>query len=162
MNGSQAKESRLKHAYKTFVQGENAIRHFVLLIIRLYWGAMLIMTGFGKLANIHMVSDYFAELHIPLPMVSAYLTAIFELLGGLSLFLGLFARLFTIPLIIIFLSAYSTAHSEALTGFFRNPSLFIMQDPFLYLYASLIVLCFGSGAASIDYWIEKKAYGKAL
>lgn len=152
----------LKHLYYGIVQGENFLGHFLLLIIRLYWGGLLIMTGLGKLMNASGVADFFASLNLPAPLFMAYFIGICELIGGASLFLGFFSRIFSILLICVFIGAYSTAHQEALINFFSNPSLFIKQDPFLYLYASLIVLCFGPGFVSIDYWIEKKAYGKAL
>jgi len=152
----------LKRLYYGIVQGENFLGHFLLLVIRLYWGGLLIITGIGKLMNIHGVADFFASLDLPAPLFMAFFVAIVELIGGVSLFIGLFSRLFTILLVLVFFGAYSTAHQEALISFFTNPSLFIMQDPFLYLYASLIVLCFGPGFISIDYWVEKKSYGKAL
>lgn len=152
----------LKHLYYGIVQGENFLGHFLLLIIRLYWGGLLIMTGLGKLMNASGVADFFASLNLPAPLFMAYFIGICELIGGASLFLGFFSRIFSILLVCVFIGAYATAHQEGLINFFSNPSLFIKQDPFLYLYASLIVLCFGPGFVSIDYWIEKKAYGKAL
>ena len=152
----------LKKAYWGFVQGEYFVGNFLLLIIRLYWGGLLVVTGLDKWTNIYGVADFFASLDLPFPLLTAYFVATFEFLGGISLFLGLFARIFSLILTLLFFVAYATAHQEALVSFFVNPSLFIMQDPFLYLYASLVVLCFGSGFISIDYWLEKRAYGKAL
>lgn len=152
----------IKTGYKGLVLSENFVRHFLLLAIRLYWGVLLIMTGIGKWANIGSVASFFADLGIPAPYFSAYLAATFEFLGGVSLVVGLFSRIFSIFLIVIFAVAYATSHLESVHMLFNNPSLFISQDPFLYLYASLIVLCFGPGMFSFDYWIERKAYGKAL
>lgn len=151
-----------KRFYYGMVKGERFLGHFLLLIIRLYWGGLLVLTGLGKLMNASGVADFFASLGLPAPLVMAYIIGICEILGGASLFIGLFTRFFSILLIIVFFGAYATAHQEALINFFSNPSLFITQDPFLYLYAALIVLCFGPGFISIDYWIEKKAYGKPL
>lgn len=152
----------VKHAYYGIVQGENFLGHFLLLIIRLYWGGLFVVTGVGKLMNIDHVASYFASLNLPAPLFFAYVIGIIELLGGVSLFIGLFSRLFSIVLAVLLIAAYATAHQEALINFFVNPNLFFMQQPFLFLYATLIVLCFGPGFISIDYWIEKKAYGKAL
>lgn len=162
VNDSKPKNGIFKKSYWGLVQGENFLGNFFLLIIRVYWGGLLIVTGLGKWMNIYGVADYFSSLGLPYPLASAYIVGSIEFLGGLSLFLGLFSRLFSILLVIIFAGAYATAHKEALTDFFTNPSLFIMQDPFHYLAAALIVLCFGPGFISIDYWLEKRAYGKAL
>ncbi len=157
-----AHDGWLKRFYHGITRGERGIGHFLLLVIRLYWGGLLVMTGFGKLMNIEGVADFFASIHLPAPLFTAYFVGVFELLGGASLFLGLFSRLFSIALVILFFVAYATAHQAALINFFVSPSLFIMEEPFLYLYASLLVLCFGPGFFSIDYWWEKKVYGKAL
>ncbi|MCC5832587.1 MAG: DoxX family protein [Chlamydiales bacterium] len=152
----------LKHLYYGIVQGENFLGNFLLLIVRLYWGTLLVLAGLGKLVNAGGVADFFASLNIPAPLFMAYFIGLIELLGGASLFLGLFSRLFSILLVCVFIGAYATAHQEALINFFAAPNLFINEAPFLFLYASLIVLCFGPGFVSIDYWIEKKAYGNAL
>ncbi|MCH9626457.1 MAG: hypothetical protein S4CHLAM2_00790 [Chlamydiales bacterium] len=156
------KDGWLKRFYHAVTRAERGIGHFLLLIIRLYWGGLLVMTGVGKLMNIEGVADFFASLNLPAPLFTAYFVGIFELIGGASLFLGLFSRLFSIALVILFFVAYGTAHQEALINFFVNPSLFIMQEPFLYLYASLLVLGFGPGFFSIDYWWERKVYGHSL
>lgn len=157
-----AERNWIKSIYWGFVKGENFLGNFLLLLIRIYWGGLLIVTGMGKWANIEGVSDYFASLNIPAPVFMAYFVGTLEFLGGVSLFLGLFARIFSLILVALLFVAYATAHQEALVNFFVNPSLFIDESPFLYLYASLIVLCFGSGFISIDYWWEKRAYGEKL
>lgn len=156
------KSGWLKNSYWGLVQGENFLGHFLLLVIRLYWGGLMVATGLGKWMNIYGVADFFASLNLPFPLLTAYVVASIEFLGGLCLFIGLFSRVFSILLAIVFMGAYMTAHQEALINFFVNPSLFIMQDPFHYLAASLIILCFGPGFISIDYWLEKRIYGEAL
>ncbi|NGX60984.1 MAG: putative oxidoreductase CatD [Chlamydiae bacterium] len=152
----------LKKANFGLAEGGHFIGHFLLLFIRLYWGGLLIITGLGKFASIPEVSDFFASLNIPAPTFLAYLVAVVEFLGGIALFAGLFSRWFGFLLTILFMVAYATAHSEALINFFVEPNLFISSSPFLYLYASLLVLCFGPGFVSIDYWLEKKSYGTPL
>jgi putative oxidoreductase len=154
--------SWLVKGYKSLVIGEKALGSFILLVIRLYWGWLLFFTGLGKWMHIGSVGGYFASLNISAPYFFAGLVATIELVGGISLFFGLWARLFTIPLVINFIVAYSTANIAATKNIFLMPGEFIKQEPFLYLYASLIVLCFGSGFFSFDYWIEKKIYGKPL
>lgn len=152
----------LKKSYRGLVTSENFLGNFLLLIIRLYWGALFVTTGFGKWMHIQHVGEYFASLNIPYPQIAAYSIATLEILGGVSLILGLFSRLFSLLLTILLSTAYATAHKEALTHFFTQPSLFIAQEPFLYLYTALVVLCFGPGFISIDYWLEKRSFGSAL
>jgi putative oxidoreductase len=152
----------LQKGYWGLVQGENFLGNFLLLIIRLYWGGLLVVEGLGKWMNLHAVADYFSSLHLPYPLLTTACVATVEFLGGISLFIGLFSRIFALLLAIVMATAYATAHKEALTHFFTRPSLFVMQDPFLYLYASLVVLCFGPGLFSVDYWLEKRTFGTSL
>lgn len=160
--GPEVNAGGLKKSYRGIVHLENFLSHFLLLAIRLYWGGLMMITGLGKWMNIHAVADYFASLNLPFPLLTAYVIGSIEFLGGFSLFIGLFSRIFSILLTCVFLGAYMTAHKEALKHLFMDPSLFVMQDPFHYLAAALIILCFGPGFISIDYWMEKRIYGKAL
>jgi putative oxidoreductase len=158
----KAKNGILKKGYWGLVQGEKFIGHFLLLIIRLYWGGLLVITGLGKWMNIDHVADSFQALALPFPLFTAYFIGAVEFFGGLSLFFGLFTRFFSLLLTIEFLVAYGVAHKTSVEHLFTNPSEFIMQDPFLYLYAALVVLCFGPGLFSIDYWTERSKFGTSL
>ena len=153
---SKASGGWLKKGYWGFTKAEGFLGHFLLLMIRLYWGYLLVMTGAGKGMHIQHVGEYFETLGIP--KVMAYVVASIELLGGISLFFGILTRFFSLLLTIVLATALVTAHRDAITSI----ATFIQQEPFLYLYASLIVLCFGPGLFSIDYWLEKKSYGEAL
>ena len=130
--------------------------HIILLIVRLYWGASLAITGFNKFLELDKISAFFASLNLPFPTATAIFVATVELIGGASLFLGLFSRVMSFILIIFFWGAYVTAHSEALWNVFSNPNGFLMEAPFLYLYAATLVFCFGAGFASFDFWLERK------
>lgn len=151
-----------KKAYWGLVQGENFLGHVLVLILRLYWGGLLIVSGWVKFMNADQVADFFSSLNIPYPVASAYIVAAVEFFGGISLFIGFLTRFFTVLLAAMLFTAYGTAHYDAFMNFFSNPSQFIQQPPFLYLLVSLIVLGFGPGLFSIDYWLEKRAFGRSL
>lgn len=153
---------KLKSSYYGLVEGENWTRHILLLLMRLYWGGLLVLAGLGKWMNIDGVAAFFAELGIPLPTFSTYLVGAIEFLGGISLLVGFLTRFFTLPLVVVFFVAYATAHADAMIMFFTNPKVFTSQEPFLYLLTSLIVMAFGPGALSIDALWEKRVYGKSL
>ncbi len=153
-----AKGNWIKKSYWGFVKAEGFLGHFLLLAIRLYWGALLVMAGAGKWMSIHEVGSQFAALNIPNAQAMAYLVATVELLGGISLIFGLLSRFFSLLLTIIFVTAFATAHRDSLA----SPRAFIQEEAFLYLYASLATLCFGPGLFSVDYWLEKRSYGEAL
>ncbi|MEZ5314672.1 MAG: DoxX family protein [Chlamydiales bacterium] len=154
--GKKTKKIWFKHLYYGIIQAENFLGHLLLFIIRFYWGGLLTLMGFGKFTNPVIFADFLSLFSIPAPLFIAYLIASFEIIGGISLFIGCFSRISAIFMIFLFIGIYLVAYQEALMTIFSNPSLFIHEEPFLYLYSTLIICCFGPGFISIDYWIEKK------
>lgn len=128
----------------------------LLLVVRLYWGIAFAQTGWGKLMNLERTAGFFESLGLPLPQLNAFAAGFTECAGGVLLALGLFARPATVPLIGTMLVAYGTAHREELTALFREPDQFLGADPFLFLFASVLVLAFGPGAWSVDGWRARR------
>jgi len=127
----------------------------VLLVIRAYWGWQFIQTGTGKLRNIDKVAHYFASLNIPAPKLNAIMAASTETIGGALLILGLCSRFASGALICVMGVAFYTAEHEALVGIFNSPDKFFAADPFLFLYASVIIFCFGPGKVALDTFLFK-------
>ena len=128
----------------------------LLLVIRLYWGISFAQTGWGKLMNLDRTTEFFTSLHLPMPRLNAIAAGSTECFGGILLTLGLFARPAAVPLIFCMLVAYATADREALLGIFSAPDKFLGADPFLFLFAAVIVLAFGPGRLSLDALLFKK------
>jgi putative oxidoreductase len=128
----------------------------LLLVIRLYWGIGFAQTGWGKLMNLDRTAGFFESLNIPLPKLNAILAATTETLGGVLLALGLFARPASVPLVFTMLVAYATAHREELMAITSDPGQFFSAAPFLFLFASLLVLAFGPGKLSLDALLARK------
>lgn len=147
----------LGKAYCDFCRACNYLQSPILLLIRLYWGWQFFHGGIEKFSNITHVAKYFGLLHIPFPLFSTYLVATVETLGGLLLLIGLFSRFAALFLVITMAVAYLTAELEAVRTIFVDPELFFKQPPFLYLYASLIVLAFGAGFFSLDYLLQRRS-----
>jgi putative oxidoreductase len=131
----------------------------VLLVIRLYWGWQFMLTGKGKLMHLDKTANFFASLNIPMPKLNAIIASCTECSCGLLLFLGLFSRFASLPLIGCMCVALWTADNEAVRSIFSDPDKFLGTDPFLFLYAAVIVFAFGPGKVSIDalIWKDKKA-----
>jgi putative oxidoreductase len=121
-----------------------------LLVVRLYWGWQFFLTGRGKLLHLDRTVNFFASLNIPAPKLNAVLASCTECTGGILLLLGLFSRFVSPALIAVMCVAYATADSEALHSIFSNPDKFLGADPFLFLFAALIVFVFGPGKISLD------------
>lgn len=145
----------LRNIYQPLVWIGNFLQPFLLLILRVYWGWWLFQTGLGKFHNIERVTHFFSGLGIPFPSFTVYLVATVELVCGLFLLFGFLSRLSALLVTIVMLTAYATAHTEALLKFFTNSSLFAEQAPYPFLLTALIVFCFGPGAFSLD-WLGRR------
>src|SRR5271163_3879775 len=136
--------------YRLLVRVSSSLQSSFLLAVRLYWGWQFMQTGWGKLTDINKVVGFFTDLGIPAPALNAYFVSALEFGGGLLLVLGLGSRLIALPLVIDMVVAYITADREALFSIISNPDKFTAAAPYTFLIASLIVLIFGPGKASID------------
>lgn len=150
----------VRRCYEAEIHLLTRVQPVLLLALRLYWGYQFFLTGRGKLMNIERTAGFFESLHIPLPLLNAYMAGTTECLCGLLLLIGLASRLTTIPLIVTMCVAYLTAHSQELGQLFSNPDAFVTAPPFLFLLASTIVLAFGPGWISVDGLIHHYVFGK--
>ncbi len=123
-----------------------------LLAIRLYWGYHFIISGKGKLMHLERVTGFFGDLGIPFPHVNAMLAGTTECVGGLLLLVGLFSRLVSIPLAFVMCVAYATVHHDSLW----TMETIIKQEPFTFLMVVMIVMIFGPGRFSVDYFLKTK------
>jgi len=152
--------------YSFFTRTVSSLQSPLLLVVRLYWGWQFFQSGLGKLRGIDKVVDFFTSLGIPHPVFTAHMVGGLECVGGALLFLGLGSRLIALPLTVNMIVAYITADREALLSFFSDPAKFYGADPFTFLFASMLILVFGSGKISLDSLIsflwKKRASGTEL
>jgi len=128
----------------------------LLLLIRIIWGLLFIQAGFGKLADIGNVVEFFTSLNIPYPVFSAWLVAFVETIGGVLILIGFLTRFAAVPFVIVMVTALLTAHQEATMHLFTDFSEFMKQAPFTYLFATLTLMAFGPGCFSVDRCCTKK------
>jgi putative oxidoreductase len=127
----------------------------LLLVIRLYWGWQFFLTGKGKLMHLDKTANFFASLNIPMPKLNAILASCTECGCGLLLLLGLCSRFASFALICVMCVALWTADRAAVTSLFSDPDKLFETDPFLFLYASVLVFAFGPGKISLDTLVFK-------
>lgn len=126
------------------------LRDGVFLLLRLYFGWHLWISGWNKLRNLAETADFFRGLQIPLPELNVYMAGGTEMIGGMLLLLGLAARPAAIPVMGTMLVAYMTAHSDQFAAFFSNTPVFFKAPPFPYLFTVAMVLLCGPGRLSLD------------
>ena len=146
----------MERYYGSLVSAANSLQSPFLLLVRLYWGWQFIETGWGKVNNIDKVTAFFTTLGIPAPGLNAHFIAGLELIGGILLALGLASRIIGLMLTVNMLVAYIAGDREALFSVIADPDKFYAAAPYTFLIASLIVLIFGAGKISVDYWIAAR------
>lgn len=155
-------KTKIENCIRLLNAGASSLQSPFLLLVRLYWGWQFAQTGWGKVHNIEKVTGFFTNLGIPMPGLNAHFIAGLELTGGILLILGLASRPIATMLTVNMLVAYITADREALLSFISDPDKFTAATPFTFLWASLIVLIFGPGKASLDYWIASRRRAKPV
>jgi putative oxidoreductase len=121
-----------------------------LALIRIITGALLIYHGHELLVPAQMkgYTQWLGDLHYPLPAMFAHAGKAAELLGGISLLLGLWMRVFLVPLILtLLLITFTMGHGKVFTD---------DQHPFVLALLCAVFFCSGPGAWSVDNWIARK------
>lgn len=123
-------------------------------IVRIITGAVFFAHGYQKVFvyGHAAVTQAFAGMHIPLPGVTALLIAAIELIGGAALILGLGTRIAAALLACDMLGAILLVHGQ--NGFFL-PTGF--EFALTLLGASIALAIAGSGSASVDAVLDRKA-----
>ena len=144
--------------YKTHENILNKGQDYFILIVRLYWGWLFFRAGFWKFTHHEQAASFFNYLGLPFPEYFVIFIAFVETFGGILLFIGLFSRITALILTFNMIGAFLVGHREALLSIFSKPEDFYMAQPLTFLLASLIVLFFGAGKISIDYFLLKNYY----
>lgn len=150
----------IKKFYSSLIGLADLFSNLFLFAIRLYWGYSFQTAGCNKLLNISETASFFAQQKIPFPEFNAYLVGGVECIGGWLLMLGLATRLAALPLAFTMIGALLTAHYAGSSQIFTDQNAFLSQTPVTYLLTALTLFCFGPGAISLDYGIEKLVFKK--
>jgi len=138
--------------YAVWAHRLSALKDLPLLLLRLVLAYGFYLPAKMKWADIHGIGDWFVQLHIPLPYVSAYLVGITEAAGVVLLTLGLFVRYITLPLIFSMIVAIVTVHWS--NGFAAGDNGY--EIPLYYIAMLFTLFVFGSGRIGIDFFLERK------
>ncbi|MCU0533555.1 MAG: DoxX family protein [Hydrococcus sp. Prado102] len=127
--------------------GLYATRNQFPLIARIFLSVLFIWTGVGKILNPVGTQEYMAAHGLPLTGIFLAMTIAVELLGGISLLLGIQARwgaaalaLFLIPATLIFHTDFSDPNQQ--TQFLKNLAI---------IGGLLMIIQHGSGAIALRF-----------
>ncbi|MBC9930073.1 DoxX family protein [Chitinophaga qingshengii] len=138
-------------AYASYARRLSALKDIPLLLLRLVLAYGYFEPARLKWQDIHGIGDWFAQLHIPVPYVSAYVVAITESAGVILLTLGLWVRYITLPLMFSMVVAIITVHWA--NGFEAGNNGF--EIPLYYILMLFTLLVYGSGKAGLDALLER-------
>ena len=118
----------------------------IVLVGRILLSIIFIVSGFGKISNLSGTAGYFAGQGLPVPMVTATIVSLVELVGGIFILVGFFTRptayvLAAFCIATAFIAHFNFADMNQMINFQKN---FAMAGGFLVLAA------FGPGALSVD------------
>jgi putative oxidoreductase len=148
--------TQARTAHDRFASACNRAQSLLLLLIRLYWGWQFAQDGWGKLNHLGRVTDYFTQLNLPAPHMTALFVSVVELVGGITLAIGLLTRLTALVLFINMTVAFWAAEKEAFLGVISNPDKFQAADAYNYWFAALLILILGPGLFSIDTFFRRR------
>ena len=128
------------------------LKAFAVLIGRILLVVMFLKSGLGKIENFQGTAQYMASYGMPFSHFFLVGAIFFELIGSLTIILGLFARygallllIFLIPTTLIFHNIF--VDPKMMVHFMKNVSMFG---------GLLIVLAAGAGRFSLDYLFRGK------
>lgn len=128
-----------------------------LLVARVLIALMFLASGYGALTNLASTSAYFSGLGMPLPMLVAIGTGLFELVMGALLVAGFQTRLVAAVLAAFCLFATYVGHY----GQGGDPAAMFMHQQMLLkdiaVAGGLIAIAlFGGGRASVDWVLARR------
>ena len=128
-------------------------------LLRVGIGGIFVAHGIQKLAvfGIGGLAGMLGPLGIPFPTLSAIAVTAAELLGGLALVAGFATRWAALPIAFSMLVAGITVHLQQ--GFFAPNGVEYVLALFL---ASVALSLTGSGALSVDRWIETRRQDRGI
>jgi putative oxidoreductase len=129
----------------------DSYRAYVSVVGRVLLALMFILSGFGKLTDIHGTANFIAGGGLPLPTVLAASVGVLELLGGMALVVGYRVRLAGLAL-----AVFTVAASVVFHAYWSAPAAqqFVTQLLFMKNISvaggMLLVSALGAGPLSLD------------
>jgi putative oxidoreductase len=142
--------------------GSRELEPFAILLARVSLGLFFAISGANKMfvaANAQTMYETLVKANAPFPHLMTYFVSGVEFVGGSFLIVGFLSSPVCVALLVDMLVAILTTSLSAMP---KGLSPLNWLDDFLYLPEVLYVLffllliCFGPGKFSVDYWLAGK------
>lgn len=118
----------------------------VVLAGRVLLSILFILAGFSKLTALTGTAGFFGSLGLPMPMVTATIVGLVELLGGVAILVGFKTRIAAIVLAVFVLAATAIAHLD----FSQAGNAMMLQKNLAIAGGFLLLAVLGAGPLSVD------------
>ena len=121
------------------------MRSYLPLVARALLGLIFVMSGFNKISGFEGTQQYMASYGMPLTAVLLVGAIVVEILGGLSVILGLWARAGAVALVLFLIPATLILR----TDFCDQTQLIMFLKNLSSMGGLLLVTAYGSGGYSL-------------
>lgn len=121
------------------------MRSYLPLIARILLGLIFVMSGFSKITGFDGTQEYMASNGIPMTAIFLVGAIAVEILGGLSVILGLWARAGAATLVLFLIPATLIFH----TDFSQQTQMIMFLKNLSIMGGLLLVTAYGSGDYSL-------------
>ncbi len=121
------------------------------LLARITVGWVFLWAGWGKLGAMPQVIENFRGWGVPIPELLAPFVSGLEFIGGIMLLLGLFTRIFSVPLIVVMVVAIKSVFWEQVD----SVEYLLGLSEFAYLAIFLWLGTAGPGVISLDHLLQR-------
>jgi putative oxidoreductase len=158
----EGREMDWKRLVQFALLGSSDLEQYAILLVRVSIGLFFAISGANKLfvaGGTKPVYDTLVKAKVPLPHLTAYFVSGVEFVCGSLLTVGFLSSPACVTLLIDMIVATVTS---AVSTIPKGLSPLSWLDDFLYLPEVLYVLffilliCFGPGKSSVDYWLAGK------
>ena len=127
------------------------IERYAVLVGRVFLSLIFVMSGFSKIGGWEQTAGYMASKGMPLVPLFLVAAIIIEVLGGLSVMLGLKAKIGAAALIVFLIPASFIFHNFwTLEGMEQQVQMIMFMKNIAILGGLLLVIGLGAGPLSLD------------
>jgi putative oxidoreductase len=158
----EGQEMDWKRLIQFALVGSSDLEQYALLLVRVSLGLFFAISGANKLfvaGRRQTMYETLVEAEVPFPRLMTYFVSGVELVGGSLLTVGFLSSPACVALLIDMLVAILTTKLSAMPKGLSPLNWladFLYLPEVLYVLYFILLICFGPGKLSVDYWLVGK------
>jgi putative oxidoreductase len=158
----EGQEMDWKRLVQFALLGSSDLEQYALLLVRVSLGLFFAISGANKLfvaGSTQTMYETLVEAKVPFPHLMTYFVSGVEFVGGSLLTVGLLSSPVCVALLVDMLVAILTTKLSAMPKGLSTVNWladFLYLPEILYVLFFILLICFGPGKFSVDYWLADK------